>query len=387
MAQYLLTAKNPAGRKVSELVEADSAKAAIEALQERGYENIVLHTDDATARDARPLVLNPLVTARDLAKNRTRGGLHRLLLKLGRSYAANWKLLAMVAIAFALRRFNSWPWGWSDVLIAAGVLSPALLGLVAHLPSMRYDRLVKADSWRLWEEVLRLLPPLRGKLAPYAVAWHESKALAGLGRMDEAMKLVLPFATNGEISQAKFWSLLMASAYRSANQRDMALAAQEKALDYAPDDPTVLIDLAGAVLDERRDVARAKELLAHAMKQPMSDMAAQFAQGVEGAIALEEGNARLAVEKFEKAYREKRALARSNGQAGAAADILAARLALALAAVGDLDAARMHFRRAEPRLRAIQLDKLLARCQQALGIAAIAPASENPYASPGNLGT
>jgi len=83
----------------------------------------------------------------------------------------------------------------------------------------------------------------------------------------------------------------------------------------------------------------------------------------------------------------KRALARSNGQSGAAADILAARLALALAANGDLDAARKHFRQAEPRLRAIQHDKLLARCQQALGIAAMAPASDNPYASPGNLGT
>jgi hypothetical protein len=52
---------------------------------------------------------------------------------------------------------------------------------------------------------------------------------------------------------------------------------------------------------------------------------------------------------------------------------------LALAAVGDFDAARMYFRRAEPRLRAIQHDKLLARCQQALGIPVTAPASGNPY--------
>ncbi|HVW39485.1 MAG TPA: hypothetical protein VHB99_19340, partial [Pirellulales bacterium] len=176
-------------------------------------------------------------------------------------------------------------------------------------------------------------------------------------------------------------------AYRSANQRDMALAAQEKALECAPDDPIVRIDLAVAVLDEHRDVVRAKELLAHARKQPMSDLAAQFAQGAEGAIALEEGNVRLAIERLEAALRAKRALARSNGQSAAAADILAARLAVALAANGDLEAAQAHFRQAEPRLRAIQHDKLLARCQQALGIPATTPASDNPYASPGNLGT
>ena len=284
MAQYLLTAKNRAGRTVSELLEADSANVAVLALKERGYENIVLHTDDFVAKDAATLELNPLITARDLAKNHTRGGLHRLLVKVARSYAANWKLPVLVAIGFALRRLYSWPWGWQDGLLAAGLLLPGLFALVSHLPAMRYDRLVEADSWRRWDEVLRLLPALRGKLAPYAIAWHELKALAGLGRMDEALQLVLPFATNGEIAPAKFWTLLMASAYRSANQREMALAALEKALEYAPDDPAVLIDLAGALLDEHDDVARAKDLLQHAKKQAMSDLAGKFAQAVEGMI-------------------------------------------------------------------------------------------------------
>ncbi|HUY92655.1 MAG TPA: hypothetical protein VMV10_28200 [Pirellulales bacterium] len=367
MAQYLLTVKNPAGRTVTELLDADSAKAAIETLQERGYENVVLHTDDFMAKDAKPLELNPLITARDLAKNRTRSGLQRLLANTARSYVANWKLMALIAVAFTLRRFNSWPWGWGEALIAAGLLLPALFALVAHLPSMQYDRLLEADSWRRWDEVLRLLPSLRGKLAPYGVAWHESKALAGLGRLDEALNVVLPFANNGEISQAKFWSLLMASVYRSSNQRDMALSALEKALEHAPDDPAVLLDLAGALLDEQRDVGRAKELWQHAMQQPMSDLAQKFALAVEGMIALAEGHAQLAVERLETAFRAQQAFAKANATAAAAADIMEARLALAQAKAGDLEAARKHFRRAEPRLRALQHDKLLARCERVIG--------------------
>jgi len=69
VAQYLLTAKNPAGRTVSELIEADSAKSAIGALQERGCENIVLHTDDATARDSRPLPLWPYSASDNVSRS------------------------------------------------------------------------------------------------------------------------------------------------------------------------------------------------------------------------------------------------------------------------------------------------------------------------------
>ena len=49
----------------------------------------------------------------------------------------------------------------------------------------------------------------------------------------------------------------------------------------------------------------------------------------------------------------------------AAVDITHALLALAHAASGDHEAAARHFRLAEPRLRALRYDDLLARCDKA----------------------
>lgn len=164
----------------------------------------------------------------------------------------------------------------------------------------------------------------------------------------------------------QYWSLLMSGVYRAADRPDLALAANEKAVELAPDDPLTLIGTAIEVLDERRDVRRAKELLKRATLEPMSDSVAKFVLVVDGMIATEEGNDPLAVEKLEAALKAQRRFAKGNAKSASLADVFEGRLALAKAMAGDLKAARKHFLRAEPRLRARGYDKLLARCQQAL---------------------
>ena len=52
MLEYLYTAINPKGRKVTEYIEAESADTAVRFLGERGYSDIVLHTDDVRRRGA-----------------------------------------------------------------------------------------------------------------------------------------------------------------------------------------------------------------------------------------------------------------------------------------------------------------------------------------------
>lgn len=127
-----------------------------------------------------------------------------------------------------------------------------------------------------------------------------------------------------------------------------------------------MIGLANNLLHEKRDVDRARQLLEPAAQHPISDLAQSFLLMGEGIVAIDEGNARRATERLEDSLRRARPFARANPTSAATADVIEGWLALAKAMSGDLAAARRHFRRAEPRLRAKKMDKLLARCQAAL---------------------
>lgn len=170
----------------------------------------------------------------------------------------------------------------------------------------------------------------------------------------------------------RFWPML-AGVYRVAKEDELAVSAYEQALELAPHDPAVLVGLANALLDIRGDAHRAKDLVNRARQQPLSDVAEPLTAMAEGMIALEEGNSRLAIEKLEPALRCQRRFAKGHPTSAAAADLIEGKLALAKAMAGDLEAAREHFRRAEPRLRALKSERLLARCQQAIGIMSATP--------------
>lgn len=369
MPQYFVTARNPLGRTVTELLEAESAKAAIQTLKDRGCENIVLHTDDAAAQIMRPIEATPLLTAHDLVQNRFRGVFQRTLIMTLRAYAMMWKFIVITLTAFVALRLLDMPFGFFDGILGGGLLLPLVIVFLGRRGPNRYHRLSEAESWRRWDEALRLLPLVEQKLSPFVTAWHRAKALAGLGRLDEALEVFMPFATDNDVPKQRFWTLL-ATVYRIADQDDLVIAAYEQALDIAPDDPTIMIGLANNLLEKREDVSRAKDLLRQAKLQPLSDLADAFVEMAEGTIAQTEGNLPLAVEKLERALVHKRRYAKGHPSSAAVADLLEGRLALAKALAGDLDAARRHFRRAEPRLRALKQKKLLTRCQQTLGLSA-----------------
>lgn len=369
MPQYFVTARNPSGRTLTELLEAESARAAIKTLEDRGCENIVLHTDDAGAQIVRPIETTPLLTAHDVVQNRFRGGFQQTVIMALRAYAMTWKFVALTLTAFCALRLLDVPFGIFDGIIAGGLLVPLVVVFFGRSGPNRYQRLLEAESWRRWDDALRLLPLVEDKLSPFIGAWHRAKALAGLGRLDDALEVFMPFATDNDIPKQRFWTLL-ATVYRIADQDDLVIAAYEQALEIAPDDPATMIGLANTLLEEREDVTRAKELLQRAKQQPLSDLADAFVWMAEGTIAQAEGNIRLAVERFEQALVCKRRYAKGHPSSAAVADLLEGRLALAKALAGDLDAGRRHFLRAEPRLRALKQKKLLTRCQQKLGLSA-----------------
>ena len=365
MPQYLITGRDRSNRKSTECIEAESAQEALDTLQARGWRELVLHTDDHIARISRPQVFNRDLTPRDVLAFHYRGRLAKLAVLTAKLYVNMWKLLAISLAVLVVRRALDAEWHLLDGLCIASFLLPPLIALYESRTAIHYHRLLTAVSWAKWDLALRLVPAVRHAARPDVVAWHEAEALAGLGRLDEAIEILRRFGDGQHIPPATFWTY-MASVYRAAGQRDLAFEAQEKAFECGPDDPAYMIGLANGLLHEQRDVGRARQLLERAAQLPISDLAQSFLLKGEGILALEEGNARRAIERLEDSLRRNRPFARGNPASAAAADVIEGWLALAKAMAGDLAAARRHFRRAEPRLRAKKLDKLLARCQAAV---------------------
>lgn len=368
--EYLLSARNPRGRVVTECVEAHSGDAAVEALRGRGYSDIVLHTDDAAAVYTRYGKVAKRISPRDyVTLLRRRSLLDRVLFTTRKTYAAGWWVYTLLAAFFALLRATGQPWGSWGYLAAVYLAYPPVFALGAQLlsPAQRYHRLLEAGGWGRWDEVLRLALALAAKLPPVDLAFREAQALAGLGRLDEALERVRPFADDFH-PPAWLFQAFLGDVYLAARQPDEHLACLERALELAPNNPTVLLDAALSRLRYQREAAAAgaRSLIERAETHAISDGLAPFVDHAEGVRALEQSDADQARRRLEEALRKFRALRSSNPLLGAVEDRVHAYLALACAAQGDQSAAAEHFRCAEPRLRALAMGDLIVRCRAAL---------------------
>src|SRR5438132_709385 len=82
---------------------------------------------------------------------------------------------------------------------------------------LRYRGLIDAVAWGRWEEVLARADSVGGQVAPEEIAFQKAKALAGLGRPDEALRLVEPFGEGRRIPPWRYWSRL-AEVYATARR-------------------------------------------------------------------------------------------------------------------------------------------------------------------------
>ena len=99
----------------------------------------------------------------------------------------------------------------------------------------------------------------------------------------------------------------------------------------------------------------------------LGDLLAVFARGIEGRIVLEEGRPHEAAEMLGDAHRRLFAFRHASPLIGVGLDTMKAERALALAAVGDHDAALRLAREAFPRLRALDSRDMIDRLRSALG--------------------
>ena len=144
------------------------------------------------------------------------------------------------------------------------------------------------NAWARWSEMLAALPAVRSFVPAPHYAFCEAKALAGLGRVEEALDTVRPFADDPKTPAWLYWGQL-ADVFHVARLGNRAIECSEKAVEHAPDNPTVLIDLGRChACAYHRDTVRARPLLEQAKSHEISDLLRPFIMMAEGVLALEE---------------------------------------------------------------------------------------------------
>jgi tetratricopeptide (TPR) repeat protein len=368
MANYLVSGKDEHGRKVTEVVTAPTANEATRRFRDRGYSDVVLHSEEVLGHLFDPSSLGEHLTAADylaLGRLSRAGLLWHLTRKLYRQQG--WlSLLALAAVVS--RQVLGVPWGILDYLAILVLLLPLIVVLGNELfnPARRFRRALTYGAWARWAEMLDALQDFRRAGPNLELAFLEAKALSGMGRLDEALETVRPYAEDVKTPAWLYWDQL-ADVFGVARLPDRVIQCLERAAADAPDNPTVLLDLAKAYLRYRRDAVSARPLLERARQQEISDVLAPFVLLVEGMQTLEEGHPDRARAQLEQALDRTRRLWPSYPPAGEVIDRMHTYLCLACAGAGDPAAAVAHFRRAEPRLRAFAADDLLNRCRTALG--------------------
>ncbi len=368
MPEYLLSATDESGRRLTKFLQADSGDGAVAAARERGWAEIVLHTDDTAAATADLTSLRRIYSPRDILRlqRATTAEFVFLIVRKGLSKIW-WALLALLLLFVGWPKWAGEPWGIRDLVSVAAILGiPSLTYAAIFLfgSARRYQRLLRDVAWARWESVPRRLRTLKG-LPPREFVFRKAQALAGLGKLDEALDEFRRLAEREEVPDWLYWSL-MSNVSLAARDYDKAIESQEKAVRLGPGNPTLLLGLAGQLLvTSRRDTVKASALLTEAKGHALGDTLRFGVSRIEGILALEAGDPGVA-RKFLERSLEELGFAGNNALIDQFERVTHAYLCLARAALGDAAVAEEHFRRAEPMLRAHRADDLLECCRAAL---------------------
>jgi tetratricopeptide (TPR) repeat protein len=365
--EYVLTGRNRRGRRVTEIVRAASGDEAVATFVAQGHSDVVLHTDDVAAPLAKPSAAVGL-SPREQVAIRTMGEGRRFLFFVWKSYRSIWPaiLIALGIIGFTLAMGQSL-YGFALVGFAILLFPPALhLYLSLFGAGAVYLRLLRAVGHARWEEALRLVPRVSLPLSPVELPLLKARALAGLGRLPEALAELDRATASPAYPRHLYW-LSQSIIYLDARELEKGLSAVAQAHELAPQVPLIAVSYANRLLAVRREVGRARALVAEARRHAIADWTVPFFLNAEGVIALESGRADDAVRLLAEAVRQHDGFQRNNPSTLPQGARMRANLCLALAATGDTAGARAQLRRAAPLLAAHRELDLLKRCEQAVG--------------------
>jgi tetratricopeptide (TPR) repeat protein len=356
-------------------ITANTAKEAEKTLLDGGYTDLDLREEDIIAAaqagfSDRPTLFGEeiKVTAEDRLKQYDKastGFFSCILTGINQS-----KFLCLLIIGLAI--YQGYQEHWASVaILAVGMLAWLAFLTCVSLPSIYYQKLIKASDWSRWEEVLSLVATLKavGKFSIVKVPATElirnrAKAFAGQGRIEEAL---------AEFKQCEgrpdcptwLYKLFVGSLYTTAKQYDKAIEYSLLSIAEKPT-PTAWSDLANRYARYQRDTVKAREAMAEADKSPVPEVSKPFrirCLGIVSYLAGDYGAARrhleTAIEMVDKA--------KNRPFRDGHLSIARGYLSCVLAKQGDLPAAKTCFAQAKPYLVATKENELLAECRNLIG--------------------
>lgn len=367
--EYLLSGRDGRGRRITEIVEATSADEAVRLYEDRGRTDIVLHTDDLVAPFFKPSKLAKFYRPGECVRLRTAGPVAYVAIVSLAMYRNLWFVAILLISLVALLRLIGNDWGFFEAIAIFALFIPVWVAIYFCVsgPLRVERRLLKAIGWARWEEVLRLVDRLdRERYPEFQIRFRTAQALAGLGRLSEALTEFDRVADLPDVPGYAYW-VGQGAIYMAARETDQVLAVIERACEANPTSTLPLIDLANKLLVYRQDARRARQALAQARQHAIADTAHPWLLSTEGLLALEERHPADAVERLSEGLRQFRPFLHGNPSVAPLLARVRAWLCLAHAATGDTATARRYLSQAAPLLVAHREDELLKQCEQAVG--------------------
>lgn len=375
MSKYFWTAKDKSGQKVVREVEAETAEESRAILVEAGYTELVLEGDEimAAVQAGFPSTIKVLgeevrVTTEQRLKhldNPTVTFWDAIRKGIGQS-----KLMCVLLPLFAAYSGYREHWG-SGLLLIIALLAWLTFIVCVSLPSVYYRKLIMASDWYRWSEVLSLVSSLESmgrfsfiKVPATELTRNRAKALAGMGRLDEAL---VEYKQCDGRPDCPTWlyNQFVGSLYTTAKQYDKGIESSLLSIAEKPT-PTAWADLANRYARYKRDPVKAREAMAEADKSPVVEQAKPFRIRCLGIIAYLEGDYLTAKRHLETAI-DMVEKAKGRPYRDGHLSVARAYLCCVLAKLGDLQAAKDCLALAHEYLIATEETDLLAECSKLVG--------------------
>jgi tetratricopeptide (TPR) repeat protein len=306
MPEYLWSGTSPSGEQgAAERVQADNIEAAKAILISRGWTNLQFHKGEIhsyvktsmAANRGYKLHLTPKEELR-VHKGGNSAFFHHWWHSLVQ-HKFNLTIFALIVL-YGIFRQQMWLASFFGALLLLYILLFPIGYFRASGSNRLFRKLVTARNWYRWDEVLQCVEQFKKRqqtkkmgIGRAQLARYSAQALAGTGRLEEAIKIF-----NEETASANMpeWLRLsqIGTIYHVAGQFDNALEYRRRAATASTDDASPVVGLANYLVEHFSFVDESKALLAKVETKTLCDIGSTALPKLRGIIAYRENDFRSA---------------------------------------------------------------------------------------------